>query len=211
MVLDDEEGDIFGLERAEMVGDFFCEAWVHAGDGLVQQNQARRCHQCPAELQQLFLAAGQGGCRVVQDARQVQPRGNCLRARPGLGFRRPAPSQRRRNQAFARLALGIEQQIVEHAEACDAAGQLERSHQARLGDAIGPPPGDVGAIEAHHSRIRPQHAADALERRRLACPVRPDQRGDRARLHREPCPPERLHAAEAAAKAGDFQQRRHRR
>jgi hypothetical protein len=202
VVLDDEEGDAFGAQRAEVIGDGFGETWIDAGDGLVEQDEARLGHQRAADFEELLLAARERGGRVVDDGGQVEALGDGVGlVERGAGG---AATEQCGEEALAGLVGGVEEQVVENGEARDAAGDLEGAGQARPGDAVGAPGGDVASVEADLAAVGRDDAGDALEQRGLAGAVGADQRGDRAGLDVEIGAGERADAVEGAGQPSDF-------
>ena len=116
--------------HANLVG----QARVHARHRLVQQQDLRLGHQRAHDLNQSPLSAAEvAGVPIGQrqQAKLLQGRGcpvdrvTLLRAPVALAEHRPA-------EALALLVGDRGQQVLEHGEALEFAGQLERSHQPQL-------------------------------------------------------------------------------
>ena len=76
--------------------------------------------------------------------------------------------------------MPADQHVVRDAQVTEQLDVLKRSSDARRGDPVGWQPGQVLAAEVDASRARTLQATDAVEQRRFACTVRPDQRDDLA-------------------------------
>ncbi len=149
--------------------------------------------RCPNESS----AAGVSACAVrLKSARSVV-RQRTLGARDTRAPCAPPALRRRQHEV---LDHG---QVREHARVLEGADQAAPGEPRRVG-----PPHDA-AVEADLPAVGGQVAGDEVEDRRLARPVRPDQTGDRPRLHGERA---RVHgddAPEALARRFDLEQRRH--
>src|SRR5690348_12158789 len=99
---------------------------------------------------------------------------------------------------LAGLSRAIEQKVLEHGEAREAARDLEGADESGRSDAIGAPTGDVPPGEQDRALMRRHDPRDAVERRRLARAVGADEAGDPARLDVEIEAAQRLDAIEAA-------------
>src|SRR5262245_3924856 len=66
------------------------------------------------------------------------------------------------------------EEVFEHAEVVEEPDVLKGPRHPSGHDLVGRPPGDFPSVEAHAPRVRPDHASDQVEQRRLARPVRPD-------------------------------------
>ena len=210
-MLDDEERDAALRHAQQLRAQVLDQRRVHAGDGLVEQQQLRIGHQRHAELEQLLLPVGQ----------RVGERGR-MRGEPELvehlhGTRahlRLMPPCLRQAQRFGKRAeagrrLGGGEQVVHHREAREHLELLERATHARPHHIDRPQRGELGGPEGDASAVGALEAADAVEERALAGAIGSDEAGDRAGLHVERHAVERRHAAVALDDAFDAEQRAH--
>src|ERR1043166_8085683 len=124
----------------------------------------------------------------------------------GLPASRDASPEDGGHEILAGLAVAVEEEVLEHREAREAAGDLERAYEPGLGDAIGAPAGDVAAGEEDTAGLGRDQAGDAVEDRGLAGAVGADQAGDGAGLDDEVHSVERADAVEAALQTADLEQ-----
>jgi hypothetical protein len=106
--------------------------------------------------------------------------------------------------------LGGEDQVVQHRQALEQAGDLERSHQAAPRTLVGAERGDVLARQQHTSAIAAQLTGQLRHQRGLAGAIGADQRVDAAGLHLQVDLVGDHQAAEALGQALHVEQRRHR-
>ena len=115
------------------------------------------------------------------------------------------PSEQR-----ARPLLGGHQHVLEHGHLWKDLDELERPGDAAAIDLIGGEPRDVLALEPHLPARWPQHAGDAVEERRLAGAVRPDDAEQISRLHVDAHLTQRRDPEEVLGQVADFEKRSHR-
>ena len=208
LVLDQQNSDAVGDQRAQVLADLAGKRRVDAGHRLVEQQQSRLGHQRAADLEELLLPAGQLRRLIVEHARQVEPLRN--RASTNLKLRlavaHRGPAHERPRELLARLVAPVQQQMLEHGEPRKAACDLERPHQAAPRDAVGPFAGDIAPGKYDAAGIRWDETADAVEQRGLAGAVRSDQSGDPPVLDREVDARKRGDAVEAAGHGVDVEQ-----
>ena len=142
--------------------------------------------------------------------------GDAERARASPAPRRPAPARpggrpasaprsatepgraagcaRRRRTLSSTVASGC------------STGVLERAGHAEPGQPVRRGPQHVGAVDQHRPGRRPVEPGDAVEQRRLAGPVRPDQAADLAGGDGQVDAVERAQPAEGEAEPTDVQQ-----
>ena len=147
------------------------------------------------------------------DLRQV------ARHLPRLGFeadlvqqRRAAVRDRLLRQMNAARRDGVEQgdaDIVGKRHAGERPRQLKASRQAEMGALMGFEPVELSAVEMHGALLVVQRAADAIDQRRFAGAVRPDQAEPLAGRDRQRNLVERDEAAETLAEIVDLQKRAH--
>jgi hypothetical protein len=211
VMLDQKDREALVDQPAKMPGDLARERRIDAGHRFVEEQQLRLRHQDAAELEQLLLSTGERRRRLVQYADQIEPLGDLVSGLHQLGL---APSRRREAKEgppdpFAWLPVAVEQQVLVYAQARKTARDLEGAHQADAGDAIGSPAGDVVPREDDPTRMRRHDPGNAIEERRLARPVGPDQPRDPVRVDAQVHPFEGVHAAKAARQLVDFEERWH--
>jgi hypothetical protein len=89
--------------------------------------------------------------------------------------------------------------VLAQRELLEQAGDLERAGDAPMHHLFGRQPGDVLVVEEDLAAGRGEETGEQVEERCLAGPVRPDQRVDASRGHREVDVAHRLEATEALA------------
>ena len=142
-----------------------------AGRRLVQQQDLRIARQPEHDLELALFAVrkiANFGVRAIHEAGLLeQP----MRLVVDVAVRRQEPPHHelRRPQPLDR-----EQNIVEHRQAREQAGDLERPRHAERGAAVALPGGDVAAEQQHLARARRKYAGDQVEQRGLAGAVRAD-------------------------------------
>ena len=93
-----------------------------------------------------------------------------------------------------------ENQVLAHGQLGEDLQQLERAADAEPVEVARPHAGDGAAVELHLAGTRPELAEDAVEQRRLAAAVRPDDAEDLALVDVERHAVDGLDAAEALAR-----------
>ena len=191
-------------ERADGLDQRAHQRRVDAGARLVEQDDARIAHQRARQLEELLLAARQRPRHVVGHPPEIHglQDGERALADPALLVANAPRCREDPGEALARLAVGVDQHVLQHGHPPERARDLEgapdtESRDRVRGQAVEP----VGA-ETDLSAIGRREAADHVEERRLARAVRPDEAGDRAFGHAERAAGERLDAAEALGDAG---------
>ena len=194
-----------------MAGNLFGEARIDPGHGLVEQDQLGLGHQRAADLDELLLAAGESGDRIVDDVVEPEAPGDAERplGELRLAVAAGAAADQRGGQAFAGLALAVEHQVLEHAELREAAGELEGAHQATRDEPVGREAADGLAGQPDLAAIGPVEAGDDVEQGGLAGPVRTDQAGEAAGLDAEIDAVEHLDAVEATRQPADREEFAH--
>src|SRR5262245_14450344 len=115
----------------------------------------------------------------------------------------------REPEPLARMPRRGEHDVFEHGHPRQRARRLKGADKAGARDAVRRTAVNALAVEQYTPALRPQEARDAVEQRRLARPVRPDQAGDRPELDRERRTVDGTHAAEAAHDVLDGKRRCH--
>ena len=182
---------------------------VHAAHRLVEQQELRVERQRAAELDPLAQTIGEAAGRLLAQILQLEELDQLLD--PGavrhLLALRHAPIDDRRQHSGAHPHVAAEHDVVEHGHAAEQSDVLKGAGDAERGDARGPDPGHVPALEPDRAGIRPVEAADDVEHRGLAGAVRADDRGQPAAAHLERHVLDRAHAAEMLRDAEDREQR----
>ena len=143
------------------------------GRRLVEKQDLRVAREPEHDLELALLAVRKVanlGVRAIHERRLFeQP----MRLVVDLAVRRQEPPHHefRRPQALDR-----QQHVVEHGQAREQAGDLERARHAERGAAVALPAGDVLAEQQHLPGARRKNAGDQVEQRGLAGAVRPDDR-----------------------------------
>src|SRR5882724_12274691 len=138
--------------------------WRQAREDLVQQHQPRLGRERPGEveefpLEQVELVGQRVGLGLEAGEREPGPR----QTAPGLAAVTAAAEHRG------------EGDVVDDAESAERARYLVGAGQAEPGDPVSPDPGDVPAVEHDPAAVGLVVAADHVDQRRLARPVRADE------------------------------------
>src|SRR5207244_8610240 len=110
----------------------------------------------------------------------------------------------------ALLALGGDEHVLEHRQAPEQPGELERPPDAKPEHPVGRGVSDLHAVEAHLALLDALIAGDDVEQRRLARAVGTDQAVDLPVADRQAAVRQGTYAAERLRDAADFEQRAHR-
>src|SRR5882672_4601281 len=183
VVLDQQDGLATVAKPAHRLEQVVEQRAVHAGGGLVEQDQRGIAHEDADELHQLLLAVRQVAGVFVREALELDEAEQL--SRPGLGVGQ-APTRHH-------------QEILERRQLGEHADDLEGPADPAARDLVRLEPVDPLAVEAHASGVAPLDAGDAVEERGLARPVGPDEAVDTPRLERQRHAIDRGDAAEALA------------
>src|ERR687895_634442 len=203
VVLDQEEGPALLVELAHERGDAVEQRRVDAARRLVEQDRLRVGHQHAGELEQLLLAVGEVARLDALEVIDTHPREPAAGALDRLWVARAA-------QPREAGAPDGDQQVLEHRHAGEDAAQLEAAPDPGPGDPVGRLAGDVLAAVAGPPGVRPDHARDAVEERRLAGAVGADQRVHLAVLEAHRGAVERGDATEGLGQFDGLEVGRHR-
>ena len=107
------------------------------------------------------------------------------------------------------MLLAGKHQVLAHRKLRKDLQQLERAADAEAVQVRGPHAGDRPAVEAHLAGGRRELAENAVEQRRLAGTVGPDEAEDFAFVHGEGHPVYGADAAEGLPQVADFEDRGH--
>ena len=192
-VLDDDERDAHGVDRAHELDRLMDLGRGEPGEGLVEEDQTRLGREHARDAEALAPRRAQAPCRLL---------GNPLE--PGHGQHAPC---RRARVGLARMAQeGAHHHVLEDGELLEGRGQLERTPDAEARMRLRRDLGHVVAVEEDPSSTRLEVAGEAIEEGRFACPVRPDQADDLALADLEAGVRDRKEAAEGLADVGGFKQ-----
>ncbi len=145
----------------------------HARCRLVEQQHARARGERERDLEQPLLAVGELAGQPVRGFFQVQRMQNCLRLVDGAAVRGE------RFPPGFRAAFAFEHRKRDGLERSEPRKQrvdLEGARQAALHAGVGPERGDVLLAEHDLAGVRPQHAGDQVDERRLPGAVGADER-----------------------------------
>ena len=110
-------------------------------------------------------------------------------------------------EASGVLRLQRQAQVLVDRQAAEQVGDLERTREAALADAVRRQVANLRAVQAHGARVRREHARHEVEQRGLAGAVRADQRVDLAGVDDETRIGDRADAAEVLRHGVDLQHR----
>ena len=167
-----------------------------AGHRLVEQQQLRVAGQCAREIDRLALAVRQGLDRLfgdVGETQRLQQRFDQLGLERPLGAEHPAQALRRRQFA---AHVRAELDDVHHRQVVERGDVLERAHDAAPNQCVRCQPDQLFALPDDAAGAGPIGAGDAIDERRLARAVRPDQADDLARRDAEAHRIDRDHTTE---------------
>ena len=150
---------------ADELGHLLRLGRVHAGDHLVEEQDARLGGEGARELEP--LAAGQGQIRW-------QRRGPV--AEPDELHHLDGPFPRAGGSALS--IDGADHHVLEHGEIAEGPDDLVRAHHAGVHGAMRGKAADDAIAEVHRTRGRRNRSRDEAEERRLARPVRADDSKD---------------------------------
>src|SRR5882672_1825365 len=182
---------------------------VHAGHGLVEQQELRLGGQRPRQLHALLQAIGQRARRRLADGLDLQEVDDALDggAVGQLLGARGAPPERVGEDVAAHLEQAPRHDVVEHAHALEEGDVLEGARDAERRHVGRPQARAVGAGEADTALGGLVEAADDVEQRGLAGAVGADDGQDLAALDLEAHLVQRHQRAEAHADGLDLEQR----
>src|SRR5271166_120432 len=202
-VLDQDDGDAAFVEPDQQADDIVDFRLREPRHGLVGDQELRLGSHGPRELELAHLHLREIArelARLAGEADQLQKLGT-----PGVELDRlecgPAPRIDRIEQRHA--------QIVRDSERREWTRKLEAARHAAACALMGEQPVDRLAGKAHRAGLVRKRAADAIDQRRFARAVGPDQADALALGDGKIDAVERNKAAEALAQAGDLQQRHH--
>ncbi len=197
VVLDDQHRQPVAVaDLAQALDDLPRLLDAHPGRRLVQQEHPRLERQGDGDLQQALVAVADAARRLVgvrRDAGQLQalaaPLGDAGQSRP-----------RRQRGRAAQQPLRAQPHVLEDRQRWADGGHLHGARESGAGPARRRPCGDVLAAKPDLPRARRREAGEQVDQRRLAGPVRADERAQLAIVQHQPHILDGLQPAEAAAK-----------
>ncbi len=204
-MVDDDHGAA-ARDRLEQAHGLHALARAHAGERLVEQQQAGRAGEREADLQAALLAVGELRDRRVAALREVHEfqRGLDLLVEPA---HRAQAAQQVEAEFAAQCGERGDGHVLAHRQAVEqlvdlvALGEAELAH---VGHALA---GDVLAAKADAPGAGRHFAGEHLEERGLARAVRADDAAHLARVHAEVHALVRHHAAVVLGEAARLQDR----
>ena len=190
-MLDDDDRLTATVQLGDAVGEVPDERRVHAAGGLVEEQDRGVGDEQGGQLQQLALAVGEVAGGLMGQPRDADELQQLRRAT--LLTRRASATQDGAEPPL--IALRGHQQVLQDGEAHEQPGELERTADAEVKDAIGRSVGDVVAAEAHRALLDALIAGDDVEQGRLARAVGADQAVDLALVDLQPAVRQRVYAA----------------
>ena len=194
-----------GADALDQVGTL---GGVHAGGGLVEQQQPRLGGQGAGDLDQTLRAVGKTGRGQMRH--RLQPHGS-----EGLHGPFPRPllfsalmrqTEPAGPQSRALVPVAADEDVLEHGHVGVDAQVLEGAGHAETGGVRGREMSDVLAGEAHGAGGQLLQTADRVEERRLAGAVRADERDYPSGRHLERDLVDGLQATEVDREVLDLQE-----
>src|SRR5215469_11934371 len=131
LVLDHDDGEALAPQVSKVAADLGDDSRMHSRHRLVQQQAARMEHQRPHDLDQALLAAA----HVPRVVRLLLAHPEALQQLAGLSHRSPLVlepvvlAEQRADERIAAVARGGHEEVFEHGEPGELAGQLEGPDQ----------------------------------------------------------------------------------
>src|SRR2546428_10567832 len=194
VVLDEQDGLAAVAELTDGLEEVVEEGPVHARGGLVEEDERRVPHQHANELEELLLAVREVPRVLVTESVELHEAQQPERALAGCG------------EAVA----CDDEKIFQGRELGEDADDLEGPADPLLRDLPGPEAVHALAAEVHPPLVQALHARHAVEKRRLARAVGPDQAVDPGRLEPERNAVHSRDAAEALPETLDLEHGRRR-
>src|SRR5574341_851985 len=192
VVLDEEHGLALVAQPANRVEQVVQQRPVHAGGGLVEQDQQGVPHEHTNELDELLLAVREIAGVLVPEPLELDEAQELERARLRVV---EAPARH-------------DEEVFERGELREHADDLEGPADPLPRDLVRLEPVDPLAVEHDAARVAPLDAGDAVEERGLAGAVRADEAVDSPGLEAEGDPVHRGDTAEVLREAVDLEDRR---
>src|SRR5262249_6318731 len=185
---------------ANQLAEFPLFAAVHAGRGLVEQQQLGLERQRARDLQAALVPIGEIARALVGTVGKTDQLQQCFGPASRLTLLRPWRGQpdHAAHEAARRPHVTRDHHVLKGRELAEQANVLKRARDAEGGDAVRRQACDVAALVAQAAGRGRGEAGDEVEQRRLAGAVGPDQAEELAAGHGEGHPAHRDDAAEAA-------------
>src|SRR5215472_5230472 len=170
LVLDHDDGQALAPQVPKVAADLGDDTWVHSRHRLVQQQAARAEHQCTHDLDHPLLATA----HVPRVVRLLVAHAEPLQQLAGLPHRASlvldpvALAEQRTEERVTTVVRRRHQEVFEHREPGEFAGQLEGPDQPAASAAVRGQPGDVLAIEEDRSLAGPKRPREHRQEGRLA-------------------------------------------
>ena len=134
-MLDEQDGDARVADAADAVHEVLPLGRVHAGGGLVEQQQARLGGQGAGDLDQPLLPVGQAGGRRVRRAVQTDEPQRIHGAQPGRLLLAALAGQPEAagNEPRLLVPVAADEHVLEHVHVLEDAEILERARHAQTG------------------------------------------------------------------------------
>ena len=209
VMLDQQHGHVAVVANpADQVAEHVDFLVVEAAGGLVEQQDLRLGSQRARQFDALLGAERQAGNHGVGDVVEVEIADDLVDALVELGLAAadPGQSQRVADDVAVGAGMGADPDVVEHRKVGKQRDVLEGAADADFGDPVRRARQDALAFHQNVARARLIEPAEAIEQRRLAGAVRPDQAEDLALVHVERHAVQRDDAAEHDADVANREQ-----
>ena len=170
-MLDPDDGDAFGMDRADGGQQRLGLGVREAAGNLVEQEKARRYCQGACKFQSLSLKQGEGARANRGFLGEAGATEHCVAMRGRVPDPPPAGE------------IGADEKIFECRHILEGLRHLVGAADALRCPRVGTEQRDIGAVEGDMAGIRPEIAADQTEQRAFAGAVRPDDADRLARRH----------------------------
>ena len=153
-----------------------------AAGGLVEQQELRLGGERPRQRDPLAHAVGQLAGPGVRHAGRPHPVKclACLLPQPALVPAGAGQPEQRRPESGRGPAVRADHDVLDGGQPLEQAHALQCPGDAQPGQPVRAQVAVVAAVDEHLALIGPDEAAQDVQQRRLACPVRPDDADDLA-------------------------------
>ena len=196
VLLDEQDGRSLPVDVADDVEDLPHQQRRKPHRWLVEEEDPRPCQNTAGYGKHLLLASGKRARRSVQSPLQGREPPDLILDGGARLFTAPGPGPR----------LGADAEVLGDAHPLQDCATLRDQHDAGGDGGVGSDAGELAALEADAPARRTQEAADRIQRAALPGSVRPDQRDDLSRCHRERYPAHRLDVAVSDAQVAHLEQ-----
>ena len=201
-MLDEHDRDVEGItDLDDILHELGGLGGVHAGGGLVEQQQARVRGECAHDLQAALGTIRQAARLMVRQVLHVKDRQQLKRLLVRLGL--ATPVRRRAQDARERgVGLGVMQSdldVLLHRHGVEQADVLERAGDAHAVDLVDGLAARIVAVEQNGAAGGSVHLSEQIEHRGLTRSVGTDESGNLGLANGEVEVVDRLEAAEIDA------------